>query len=160
MERIRELFRSRPIFAWALYDWANSVFATTVIAGFFPVFFKQYWSAGADAVTSTAQLGFANSIGSVFILVAVPVLGAVADGGAARKRYSASSPRRGHGLGGAVVHRGIPGSAQRLVPLIEVWQPFPVNRHVSASLEYAGVRIGDPGFRKRVRRRGSHDVRR
>ena len=87
MERIRELFRSRPIFAWALYDWANSVFATTVIAGFFPVFFKQYWSAGTDAVTSTAQLGFANSIGSVFILIAAPVLGAVADGGGTRKRY-------------------------------------------------------------------------
>ena len=87
MRRVRELFRSRPIFAWALYDWANSVFATTVIAGFFPVFFKQYWSAGADAVTSTAQLGFANSIGSVFILIAAPILGAVADGGASRKKF-------------------------------------------------------------------------
>ena len=87
MERVRKLFTSRPILAWALYDWANSVFATTVIAGFFPVFFKQYWSAGADAVTSTAQLGFANSIGSILILVAAPVLGAVADRGAARKRY-------------------------------------------------------------------------
>ena len=87
MRRVRELFTSRPIFAWALYDWANSVFATTVIAGFFPVFFKQYWSAGTDAVTSTAQLGFANSIGSVFILIAAPILGAVADGGASRKKY-------------------------------------------------------------------------
>ena len=87
MERVRELFGSRPIFSWALYDWANSVFATTVIAGFFPVFFKQYWSAGTDAVTSTAQLGFANSIGSVFILIAAPILGAVADGGGTRKRY-------------------------------------------------------------------------
>ena len=87
MKRVRELFKSRPIFAWALYDWANSVFATTVIAGFFPVFFKQYWSAGTDAVTSTAQLGFANSIGSVFILIAAPILGAVADGGASRKKF-------------------------------------------------------------------------
>ena len=87
MGKFRELFRNRPIFAWALYDWANSVFATTVIAGFFPVFFKQYWSAGSDAVTSTAQLGFANSIGSVFILIAAPVLGAIADGGGARKKY-------------------------------------------------------------------------
>ena len=87
VERVRSLFASRPVFAWALYDWANSVFATTVIAGFFPVFFKQYWSAGADAVTSTAQLGFANSIGSVFILIAAPILGAVADGGASRKKF-------------------------------------------------------------------------
>ena len=87
MGKIRELFRSRPIFAWALYDWANSAFATTVIAGFFPVFFKQYWSEGTDAVTSTAQLGFANSIGSVFILIAAPILGAIADGGGSRKKY-------------------------------------------------------------------------
>ena len=87
MRRIRELFQDRSIFSWALYDWANSVFATTVMAGFFPVFFKEYWSAGADAVTSTAQLGFANSIASVFILVAAPILGAIADGGGARKKY-------------------------------------------------------------------------
>ena len=89
MGRVRELFTNRPIFSWALYDWANSVFATTVIAGFFPVFFKQYWSSGADAVTSTAQLGFANSIGSAFILIAAPILGAIADGGASRKKYLA-----------------------------------------------------------------------
>ena len=100
MERVRELFRSRPVFSWALYDWANSVFATTVIAGFFPVFFKQYWSAGADAVTSTAQLGFANAIGSVFILIAAPVLGAVADGGAFRKKFL-----------GAFTALGVAGSA-------------------------------------------------
>ena len=87
MGRLREMVTSRPVLSWALYDWANSVFATTVIAGFFPVFFKQYWSAGTDAVTSTAQLGFANSIGSVVILVAAPILGALADGGASRKKF-------------------------------------------------------------------------
>ena len=87
MGRIREMFRDRRVFSWALYDWANSVFATTVMAGFFPVFFKQYWSSEADAVTSTAQLGFANSIASAFILIAAPILGAIADGGGARKKY-------------------------------------------------------------------------
>ena len=84
---MRRLFTNRPVFAWALYDWANSVFATTVMAGFFPVFFKQYWSAGADAVVSTARLGFANSLGSAFLLIAAPVLGAIADGSGARKRF-------------------------------------------------------------------------
>ena len=39
--------------AWALYDWANSAFATTVMAGFFPTFFRQYWSLGADPTDST-----------------------------------------------------------------------------------------------------------
>jgi MFS transporter, UMF1 family len=52
------------VFAWALYDWANSAFATTVMAGFFSLFFKQYFSHGTDASTSTFALGLANSIGS------------------------------------------------------------------------------------------------
>ena len=30
----------RTIYSWALYDWANSTFATTVMAGFFPFFLK------------------------------------------------------------------------------------------------------------------------
>ena len=85
--KMRGLFRNRPVFAWALYDWANSVFATTVIAGFFPVFFKEYWSDGADAVVSTARLGFANSVASAFLLLAAPVLGALADGTGGRKTF-------------------------------------------------------------------------
>ncbi len=90
MGRIRELFRNRAVFSWALYDWANSVFATTVIAGFFPIFFKEYWSAGTDAVTSTARLGFANSLASAVFLIGAPVLGAIADHGSARKKYLAA----------------------------------------------------------------------
>ncbi len=30
---MREFIKNRPVFAWALYDWANSAFATTVMAG-------------------------------------------------------------------------------------------------------------------------------
>lgn len=78
---------SRPIWAWALYDWANSAYATTVMAGFFPVFFKEYWSAGLEATQSTFQLGLANSLSSLLILLAAPVLGAIADAWGARKRF-------------------------------------------------------------------------
>ncbi len=77
----------RSIWAWALYDWANSAFATTVLAGFFPVFFKEYWSAHVPATQSTLQLGAANSLGSLLIVLAAPVLGAIADAGGARKRF-------------------------------------------------------------------------
>ena len=52
----------KAVWGWAMYDWANSAFATTVMAGFFPVFFKQYWSAGVDANLSTARLGIGNAI--------------------------------------------------------------------------------------------------
>lgn len=77
----------KAVWAWALYDWANSAFATTVMAGFFPVFFKTYWSAGADANTSTARLGLGNSLASLAVALLAPFLGAVADRGNARKRF-------------------------------------------------------------------------
>ncbi|HQU14781.1 MAG: MFS transporter [Chromatiales bacterium 21-64-14] len=79
----------RTVLSWALYDWANSVFATTVMAGFFPVFFKEYWSAGASATVGTFRLGVANAGASVVILLLAPVLGAIADAGGARKRFLA-----------------------------------------------------------------------
>jgi len=70
-----------------MYDWANSAFATTVMAGFFPIFFKQYWSYGVDVNMSTAQLGFGNSIASLFVALMAPFLGAIADKGSAKKKF-------------------------------------------------------------------------
>ncbi len=74
----------RPVVGWALYDWANSAFATTVMAGFFPVFFKQYWSAGEEVTVSTFRLGMGNGIASLAIALLAPLLGAAADRGGAR----------------------------------------------------------------------------
>lgn len=79
--------RRRAVVSWALYDWANSAFATTIIAGFFPLFFKQYWSAGVDTAVSTARLGLANSLSGIVIALIAPVLGAIADRGTSRKRF-------------------------------------------------------------------------
>ncbi len=79
----------RGVWAWALYDWANSAFATTVMAGFFPVFFKQYWSSGVEAGESTLYLGMVNSLASLIIVLISPVLGAIADSGAVRKPFLA-----------------------------------------------------------------------
>jgi UMF1 family MFS transporter len=77
----------KAIWGWALYDWANSAFATTVMAGFFPIFFKQYWSYGADVNVSTAQLGFGNSIASLMVALMAPILGAIADKASAKKKF-------------------------------------------------------------------------
>ena len=79
--------RKRAVVSWALYDWANSAFATTIIAGFFPIFFKQYLSAGVDTAVSTARLGLANSISAIVIALSAPFLGAIADRGTSRKRF-------------------------------------------------------------------------
>ena len=80
----------RGIWSWALYDWANSAFATTVLAGFFPIFFRLYWSSGAEGSVPSFRLGLANTIGSVAVVVLAPVLGAVADVGGIRKKMLAA----------------------------------------------------------------------
>lgn len=78
---------SKTVWGWAMYDWANSAFATTVMAGFFPMFFKQYWSMGTDINTSTALLGFGNSSASLLVALCAPLLGALADRGKFRKSF-------------------------------------------------------------------------
>jgi UMF1 family MFS transporter len=77
----------KAVWGWAMYDWANSAYVTTVMAGFFPVFFTQYWSHGADVTVTTARLGFANSIASLIVALIAPVLGAIADKGSAKKKF-------------------------------------------------------------------------
>jgi MFS transporter, UMF1 family len=74
------------VFGWAMYDWANSSFATTVMAGFFPLFFKQFWNAGVPATMSTFHLGIANGAASFLVAVMAPLVGAIADKGRARVR--------------------------------------------------------------------------
>ena len=77
----------RPVISWAFYDWANSAFSTTVMAGFFPLFFKQYWASDLAATESTFVLGLGNAMASVVVVIMAPLLGAIADRGGARKRF-------------------------------------------------------------------------
>ena len=76
----------RPVLSWAFYDWANSAFATTVMAGFFPVFFKSYWSPDVAATVSTFRLGVGSAVASLAVAFLAPALGAIADRWGARKR--------------------------------------------------------------------------
>ena len=77
----------RTVLAWATYDWANSAFATVVIAGFFPVFFKQFWAADLAVTESTFWLGMTNTLGSALVVLSAPLLGALADQLGARKGF-------------------------------------------------------------------------
>ena len=76
----------KEILSWSLYDWANSTFSTTVMAGFFPIFFKQYWSTAAEVTVTTWYLGLANSIASILVATLAPFLGAIADKASVKKR--------------------------------------------------------------------------
>ena len=84
---MREKIATKKVISWSLYDWANSAFATSVMAGFFPVFFKQYWSTGVEVTTSTFRLGMANSIASLIVAALAPVLGAIADRGGVKLKF-------------------------------------------------------------------------
>ena len=76
----------RKTLSWAMYDWANSAFATTVVAGFFPIFFREFWSTGVDASLTTFRLGMVSSIASLVIVVLAPILGAIADRAGLKKK--------------------------------------------------------------------------
>ena len=77
----------KQVISWSFYDWANSAFATSVMAGFFPVFFKHYWSAGVESTVSTFHLGTANSLASLFVALTAPLFGAIADKGGTKKKF-------------------------------------------------------------------------
>ena len=79
--------QNKKVWAWSMYDWANSAFSTTVMAGFFPIFFEKYWSNPDDVIQSTYQLGWANSLASIVIAALAPFLGAIADRGSAKKKF-------------------------------------------------------------------------
>jgi MFS transporter, UMF1 family len=83
---------SRPeLRAWAMYDWANSAFWSTVVTAVFPPFFSTYAAAGLAPVDATARFAWATTIAAVIIAVLGPILGAVADYRAWKKRLLAVS---------------------------------------------------------------------
>jgi UMF1 family MFS transporter len=83
---MKDLLNSRTL-SWALYDWANSAYATIVMAVFFPLVFSNYWFAGSGSENSTTPLGIANSVASLVIILLAPALGAIADTGGIRKKF-------------------------------------------------------------------------
>jgi UMF1 family MFS transporter len=78
---------NKKILSWALYDFGNSAFSTTVMAGFFPIFFKSYWSDGASAIDTTARLGSSISLASFIIAFLTPFLGAMVDLKESKKKF-------------------------------------------------------------------------
>jgi len=85
---LRGVLKRRPVVGWALYDWANSAFATTVMAGFFPVF---YSAITQEISTEDSQFWFNVTLAAASVLIAAsaPILGAVADRGGSRKKFLA-----------------------------------------------------------------------
>ncbi len=78
---------NRRTIAWALYDWANSAFALSVLAVLFPLVLGSFWSAGDGGAAVTARLGWVTFAASAIVSVTAPLFGAIADAGGYRKRF-------------------------------------------------------------------------
>ena len=85
----------RSIWAWSLYDFANSSFTTLVVTFIYGTYFTGYMALAPDttgARVPDAELGTvlwsrAVAVSAILIALLSPVLGALADRGGARKRF-------------------------------------------------------------------------
>ncbi|WDH81909.1 MFS transporter [Paenibacillus urinalis] len=73
--------------AWVMYDWANSAFATTMIAAVLPIFYQNVAAAGLDDAIATSYWAFSQTIAMILVAVLSPVLGAAADVGGRKGTY-------------------------------------------------------------------------
>jgi UMF1 family MFS transporter len=80
----------RRIRAWVLYDWANSAFATTILAAVLPVYYSKVAGATlASPSAATARWSATLSVSLVIVSVLSPILGTVADILRGKKRFLA-----------------------------------------------------------------------
>ncbi|HQL40561.1 MAG TPA: MFS transporter, partial [Anaerolineaceae bacterium] len=84
---MEEKQHKRAIRAWTMYDWANSAFATTIMAAVLPVYYSSVAAAGIPAHMATAYWGFTTSISALLAAILSPVLGAVADFQGSKKKF-------------------------------------------------------------------------
>jgi MFS transporter, UMF1 family len=75
--------------AWAWYDWANSVYFTTVVTAVFPSFFATYAASGLEPAQATARFGLVTTVSVAVIAIVSPILGAIADHSGVKKRFLA-----------------------------------------------------------------------
>jgi UMF1 family MFS transporter len=72
--------------AWAMYDWANSAFQTTIIAAVFPIYYQKVAAAGQPEALATSRFAWATTLAILIVAIIAPILGAIADYTAIKKK--------------------------------------------------------------------------
>jgi UMF1 family MFS transporter len=75
----------REVRAWAMYDWANSAFQTTIIAAVFPIYFQKVAAADLAGPVATSRFAWATTLAILIVAIVAPVLGAIADNAPLKK---------------------------------------------------------------------------
>lgn len=73
--------------AWAMFDWANSAFATTIMAAMLPIYYTDVAAKHLDEGMRTASWGYITAFALLMMAVASPILGALADYRGSQKKY-------------------------------------------------------------------------
>jgi len=89
-EKVKDKAHRKIINAWCMYDWANSAFATTIMAAVLPTFYSEVAGASLKPVQASSYWGYTNTIAMLLVAVAAPILGAMADHSGAKKRFLSS----------------------------------------------------------------------
>lgn len=82
--------RRKIIVSWCLYDWANSAFATTIMAAVLPVFYSSVAATDLSKTTASSYWGYTNTIAMLIVAFTAPVLGALADHSGMKKKFLAA----------------------------------------------------------------------
>lgn len=72
--------------AWAMYDWANSAMVTTIVTAVFPIYFSSVACAQFSEKDATAIYAVAMAVGLLIVAVLAPILAALADYTAVKKK--------------------------------------------------------------------------
>jgi UMF1 family MFS transporter len=80
----------RDLRAWAMYDWANSAFQATIIAAIFPIYFHNVVAADLGDTLATSRFAWATTIAILIVAIVAPLLGAIADFAAMKKKMLAA----------------------------------------------------------------------
>ena len=75
--------------AWAMYDWANSAYYTTIVAAVFPIYYQSVVAADLPAAVATSRFAWATTIAIMIVAFVAPLLGAIADYASLKKRMLA-----------------------------------------------------------------------
>ncbi|WP_405103808.1 MFS transporter [Oceanobacillus sp. FSL H7-0719] len=70
-----------------LYDFGNSAFATTIMAAVLPVYYSSVAGSGLEEGMATSYWGYSQSISVLIVAVLAPILGAISDFSAAKKKF-------------------------------------------------------------------------
>ena len=88
IHQLSEKEYKRRIRAWALYDWANSAFATTILAAVLPAYYSSVaGSTLPSAATATQYWSITLSISVFIVAIISPILGTVSDIMRGKKKF-------------------------------------------------------------------------